>query len=452
MMKLILVGFMLLISFGNVYSQFKDSGYQQLYDSETVASFKEHVGFISAASMQGRKPGSQGEKDAATYLYEQLKAYGVDMLTSEQGEEFGIQQESGDTLVSRNVYGFIQGYDKKLRNQYIVIGARLDNLGTNQITIDGKPQQQTYYGANGNASGLAMMIELARMVSTNSVLFRRSVLFVGFGASTQTYSGAWYFLNRDFKDTKNIDAMINLDMLGTGKRGFYAYTASNTDMNSILNSLATQLHPIYPELVSYEPYPSDHRAFYSQEISSIYFTTGKYTEHNTHRDQGSIIDYEEMEQELEYIYNFTVALANEQVKPAFKDEGVIKRDPSYDDVVAYHDCDYQPTFLNSNDPRVFMQKWVYQYLKYPGEAIEQGIQGKVLVDFIIGKDGKITDVQVLKGVDPLLDEEAIRVINASPKWKPGRLNGQKVRTSMTIPVEFRLTKSGKANNFGIKKY
>ena len=99
--------------------------------------------------------------------------------------------ESGDTLTSRNVYGFIQGYDRTLNGRYIVIGARMDNLGTNVMTVDGSKVTQTYTGANGNASGIAMMLELARMVSVNSLVFRRSVIFIGFGASSEGYAGAW---------------------------------------------------------------------------------------------------------------------------------------------------------------------------------------------------------------------------------------------------------------------
>ena len=80
----------------------------------------------------------------------------------------------------------------------------------------------------------------------------------------------------------------------------------------------------------------------------------------------------------------------------------------------------------------------------------EGIQGRVVVDFIIDKDGKVTDVRVVKGVSPELDAEAVKVVSASPKWKPGRLAGDKVRVSMNIPVEFRLEKKGGKSGFGIK--
>ena len=420
-------------------AQFRnDVSYEEMNDTETVSSFKSHVRYLSSAMLEGRKAGSEGEKLAGEYVAEQLKGYGVDLLSA--GNVFGVKKESGDTLTSQNIVGFVQGYDKNLRNQYIVVGARLDNLGTMTMTVDGKPVERIYCGANGNASGLSMMLELARMVQTNSVVFRRSVLFVAFGASLETFAGAWYFLNRSFSDAPKIDAMINLDMLGTGYKGFYAYTSANADLNRIIRTVSGDLQPIIPEIVTAEPYPSDHRAFYAAEIPSVMFTTGRYQEHNTDKDTQSIIDYEMMERELEYIYNFTLTLANEDGPVSFRNSEFRQGASGYEDVVPYYECDQKPLFLNSPDPRQFIEKWVYQYLKYPDSAVRNGIQGRVLVEFIIGKDGNVSDVRVVKGVSEELDAEAVKVISASPKWKPGKVNGNKVRSSMTIPVEFKLEK------------
>lgn len=433
-------------------AQFRDgASYADLEDSETVRAFKEHVSTISAAVMEGRKAGSEGERMTAEYVTGIFKKYGVDVLSGKDGDVFGIRQENGDTLTSRNVCAFIQGGDKTLRNKYIVIGARMDNLGMDTMTIDGRTVERTYYGANGNASGLAMMLELARMLQTNSPLLGRSVLFVAFGASRQTYAGSWYFLNRAFSDVTDIDAMINLDMVGTGGDGFYAYTSSNADMNEVVKSMAGQLQPILPTLTAQEPYPSDHRAFYDKEIPSILFTTGHYPEYGTERDTQSIIDYDTMERELEYVYNYSVALINGP-KPIFNPSdlsGLTSANKGDDAVVPYYDCDYRPSFLGSRDPRVFLQKWVYTYMKYPKEAVKNGIQGRVLVDFVIDEKGKVRDVKVLKGVDPLLDEEAVRIISASPDWKPGWLRGKKVKSRMSLYVEFRLEKKG---SFGLKRH
>ena len=83
-------------------------------------------------------------------------------------------------------------------------------------------------------------------------------------------------------------------------------------------------------------------------------------------------------------------------------------------------------------------KWLGQNIKYPAEAIEKGIQGRVIVQMIVERDGTITNANVVRGVDPLLDKEALRVVNLSPKWKPGMQRGQAVRVKYTLPVMFRL--------------
>ena len=431
-----------------VWAQFRND-YSELGDSETVTSLKKHVSTVSAAIMEGRKAGSEGEKMTAEYITEVLKEYGLDILSGESGDPFGIRQENGDTLTSRNVCAFIHGGDKSLRDRYIVIGARMDNLGTGTMTVDGKTVEKIYYGANGNASGVAMLLELARLLQTNRYQLRRSVLLVAFGASRESFAGSWYFLNRSFSDVSNIDAMINLDMLGTGHDGFYAYTASNADMNALLESLSANLQPIKPAVITQEPYTSDHVAFYDKRIPSVFFTTGRYPAHDTERDTQSILDYDNMEKELEYIFHYSLALVNGP-KPIFNPSDVLQRTDGSSGVVPYYDCDVKPSFLGSTDPKVFLQKWVYTYMKYPQEAVKNGIQGRVLVDFIIDEAGKIRDVKVLKGADPLLDEEAVRIISGSPQWKPGKLRGQKVKSEMSLYVEFRLEKKG-TRSFGIKK-
>lgn len=187
-------------------AQFRDGGWQDLNDSEVVKAMKEQVGYLSSAALEGRKAGSEGERAAAEYVSEVLSSYGVDVISGDDGEVFGIRQENGDTLQSRNVIGFIPGYDHELRDKYIVIGARLDNLGASTVTVDGESRQKIFYGANGNASGLTLLMQLARKLSTNSVLLKRSVLLVAFGSSVDLCAGSWYFLNRSFLRRSRIPA------------------------------------------------------------------------------------------------------------------------------------------------------------------------------------------------------------------------------------------------------
>ena len=416
---------------------------EDLDDSETVRAFKAHVAYLAGAQLEGRKAGSEGEKMAAEYLSEKLKEYGIDVLTA--GSEFKIAQ-GADTLTSRNVIGFLEGWDKSLKDRYIVVGARMDNLGMDQYTVDGEVVNRTYYGANGNASGMAMLLELAQKLSYARTLLRRSILFVGFGSSCASFAGSWYFVNRAFAaDTGQIDAMVNLDMLGLASKGFQVYTASNPDLNTIVQTLQGELLPIQAQVVTQEPYSGDHIVFYSKEIPSVLFTTGRYPEHGTGRDTYSIVDFDGMEKELEYIFTYVQHLANGQ-RPLFRGQSEGRKETPVG-TYAYSDVDVKPMFLNSQDPRTFMERWVYQYLKYPKYAVDNGIQGTVLVDFVIDEKGQVQEVKLARGVHQSLDEEALRVVSASPKWRPGRHRGKKTRVALTVAVEFRLSRD--KGKFGI---
>ena len=86
-----------------------------------------------------------------------------------------------------------------------------------------------------------------------------------------------------------------------------------------------------------------------------------------------------------------------------------------------------------------MMKFIAENVKYPEEAYSKGIEGRVLVQFIIEKDGSVTNVKVIKKVNDAIDAEAVRVVKAMPKWKPGKQNGREVRVKYTIPVIFRLS-------------
>lgn len=83
-------------------------------------------------------------------------------------------------------------------------------------------------------------------------------------------------------------------------------------------------------------------------------------------------------------------------------------------------------------------KWVNQRLVYPEIAKENGVQGRVMLQFTVGTDGSVTGVKVLRGVDPSLDKEAVRVVSQSPKWTPGKQRDRKVKVTYTFPVIFQL--------------
>jgi protein TonB len=96
----------------------------------------------------------------------------------------------------------------------------------------------------------------------------------------------------------------------------------------------------------------------------------------------------------------------------------------------------KPTF-QGGDANTF-SKWVNSRLEYPEIAKENGIQGRVTLQFTVNTDGSVSDVKVLRGVDSSLDKEAVRVVSSSPKWKPGMQRDKPVRVTYTFPVIFQL--------------
>jgi len=83
-----------------------------------------------------------------------------------------------------------------------------------------------------------------------------------------------------------------------------------------------------------------------------------------------------------------------------------------------------------------LRTFIANAIKYPVIAQENGIQGKVYVTFVVGKDGSVSNASIARGVDPSIDKEALRVVNSLPKWKPGKQRGKPVNVSYTVPINF----------------
>jgi protein TonB len=83
-------------------------------------------------------------------------------------------------------------------------------------------------------------------------------------------------------------------------------------------------------------------------------------------------------------------------------------------------------------------KYVSKNLKYPAQARRMGVEGKVFVQFVVEKDGSITDIKVVKGIGAGCDEEAVRVLENAPKWKPGKQRGRPVKQRIVLPIVFKL--------------
>ena len=132
------------------------------------------------------------------------------------------------------------------------------------------------------------------------------------------------------------------------------------------------------------------------------------------------------------------------------DETTLIEEPQSDDPIAeapkddsevFAVVEEQPQFPGGN---VAMMKFLADNIKYPVEAQEKGLEGRVIANFVVEKDGSITDLKIVRGIDPLLDNEALRIIKMMPDWEPGKQKGEKVRVRFTLPTVFKLMEKDKS--------
>lgn len=114
----------------------------------------------------------------------------------------------------------------------------------------------------------------------------------------------------------------------------------------------------------------------------------------------------------------------------------VKEEVVEEEAIPFQLVEEKPSF-NGGDANEF-SKWVNSKLQYPEIAKENGVQGRVILQFTVNPDGSVSNVKVLRGVDSSLDKEAVRVVSMSPKWKPGKQRDRAVKVTYTFPVIFQL--------------
>ena len=171
--------------------------------------------------------------------------------------------------------------------------------------------------------------------------------------------------------------------------------------------------------------------------SSIKFTAPVIKKDNLVNEEEEI-KLDEIEKSNKAIGAFTVEGTDEVGSEVLKirDEIAQSEPPkTTEDTMIFEVVEQRPSFPGGD---AALMSWLSQNIKYPLVAAEMAIQGRVIVQFVVEKDGSITDVKVAKSVDPSLDKEAARVIKSMPHWIAGRQNGSPVRVRFTVPVTFKL--------------
>jgi periplasmic protein TonB len=115
---------------------------------------------------------------------------------------------------------------------------------------------------------------------------------------------------------------------------------------------------------------------------------------------------------------------------------VIAADVTEDEDYVFSVVENQPEFPGGERG---LLDWINKNIKYPVIATENNVQGRVIITFVVDRDGSVTNASILRGVDPSLDQEALRVVSGLPKWKPGKQRGVPVRVSFVVPINFQIS-------------
>jgi hypothetical protein len=187
------------------------SFYNNLFAKEIKEVFKQHISILAADSLQGRGIGTKGHKLAEQYLVEQYEKIGLQKIGNSFLKNSSINRNTIRYDLN-NIVGVVEGTDPELKNEFIVVGAHYDHLGyTNGLEV----ADSIYNGANDNASGVAMVLELAKEINKRKNLLKRSVIFVCFDGEESGLLGAKQFLKSNEIENEHIKLYLNFDMIGS---------------------------------------------------------------------------------------------------------------------------------------------------------------------------------------------------------------------------------------------
>ena len=143
----------------------------------------------------------------------------------------------------------------------------------------------------------------------------------------------------------------------------------------------------------------------------------------------SVPDDQEVEVDVEFILDVQI---DDEIIAEYVDHA-LPPEESIDDVLIF--AETQPSFPGGLEA---FYRYVGQSVHYPRQAVQRGVSGKVFIEFVVDKDGSLSDIRVAKGIGAGCDEEALRVIKNAPRWNPGKQRGRAVRVRMMVPITFSL--------------
>ncbi len=325
----------LLILFVAIFAKADDlpNGWEGAIKPEHV---RPHVEFLASRDLAGRS-GANSAK-AADYLAKQFRDCKLQPLFADGSFDQPIptsaEVDSSDEsprIVGRNVGAWLEGSDPKLRNELIVIGVHFDHLGTRGGKV--------FRGADDNASGTAMMLEVARQLAVAKQRPKRSIVFVGFDLEEQLLWGSRWFVAHPPFELDRVKLFITADMIGRSLGDlplptiFVMGSEHAPRMKLLLDDVGSprglEVARLGIDLIGVR---SDYGPFWNEKIPFLFFSTGEHPDYHTPRDVPEKLDFDKIARVSSLVLKLVEATANADGAPEWTDEV----QPNIDEVKAIH--------------------------------------------------------------------------------------------------------------------
>jgi hypothetical protein len=292
---------------------------------------KKAVEYLASQELGGRYPATIGDTLASDFIVGELRSLKLKPIVKgkkKKGYFHDFTYGKTEKRTTHNIIAVLPGTDKRLRNEYIVVGSHYDHLGLGgEGSGSRRPDTIAVHpGADDNASGDAVVLQLAKHFK--KVRSPRSIIFAFFGAEEQGLVGSKFFLEWMNKEDekrinlpankKNIVAMVNLDMVGRMRDNAMSVSGTGTSsgFKAIVENIAEQTG-LHVTCIADGYGPSDHASFVAAEIPVLFLTTGGHMEYHTPGDVPSTLNYDGMQQTLEYTQELITRLAEMPETPDY---------------------------------------------------------------------------------------------------------------------------------------
>jgi hypothetical protein len=261
---------------------------------------REHILFLASDQLEGRAPGTKGEKMAAEYISSQFKKYGLKKKGSKgYSQHFHYTERphahhkdgNGTQRKGQNILGFLDNGATRT----MVIGAHYDHLGHEDgrgSSLEADPTGKIHNGADDNASGVAGLLELARIFTENDTKEPVNFLFMAFSAEEAGLIGSKYFLEHPTIPLKKISCMFNMDMIGRLRDSTQSLSVGGAATSPVWIPMTKQLNRDFRLVFDSAGLgPSDHASFYLKDIPVLHFFSGTHSDYHKASDDAEKINF-----------------------------------------------------------------------------------------------------------------------------------------------------------------